>query len=166
MSKRSIQELRRELDRLMQEQVESLKKRTFGGLGEEELRREEQLLKRIREVSADYLAALERKTEKSRASASKETQMTDKPNVTLPGRVEKIIETPDPDEPEKAQISVEGADTLYKELRIENTLIDENGEQVKLKEGADVDVTVEADKNATVPKKDDRESQPTDVKRR
>jgi hypothetical protein len=157
MSKRSIEELRGELDRLMQEQVESLKKRTFGGLGEAELRREEQLLKSIREVSADYLAALERKMEKSLARANKETQMADKPNVTLPGKVERIIEAPFPDEPEKAQISVEGADTLYKELRIENTLINENGEKVKLKEGVDVDVTVEADKDATVPKKDDGE---------
>jgi len=81
--------------------------------------------------------------------------MTDKPNVTLPGRVERIIEAPFPDEPEKAQIAVEGADTLYKELRIENTLINENGEKVKLKEGAEVDVTVEADKDSTLPKKDD-----------
>jgi hypothetical protein len=161
MSMRSIEELRSELDRLMQEHVQSLKKRTFGGLGAEELRRDEQLLKRIREVSADYLAALERRTANSRAGANKETQMADKPNVTLPGKVERIIEAPDPDEPEKAQISVEGADTLYKELRIENTLMDENGEQVKLKEGADVDVTVEAEKDATLPKKDDGEG-PTD----
>jgi hypothetical protein len=69
----------------------------------------------------------------------------------LPGKVEKIIESPDLDEPEKAQISVEGADTLYKEIRIENELTDEKGERVRLKEGADVDVTVEADKAATVP---------------
>jgi hypothetical protein len=34
--------------------------------------------------------------------------MSEKPNVTLPGKVEKIIETAGPSEPEKAEISVEG----------------------------------------------------------
>lgn len=153
MSIREVGELRRELDRLMQDQVESLKKRTFGGLEEEELRREEERLKRIREVSADYLAALKRETERPHSNGTKEAQMSDKPNVTLPGKVEKIIDSPDADEPEKAQISVEGADELYKEIRIENTLIDENGEKVELTEGADVDVTVEAEKDATQPKR-------------
>jgi hypothetical protein len=77
--------------------------------------------------------------------------MTDKPNVTLPGKVEHIIKSTHPSEPEKAQIAVEGADDLYKEIRIENTLTDENGRAVRLKKGAEVEVTVEADKSATVP---------------
>jgi hypothetical protein len=77
--------------------------------------------------------------------------MTEKPNVTLPGRVEHIIRSTHPSEPEKAQIAVEGADDLYKEIRIENTLTDENGRAVRLKKGAEVEVTVEADKSATVP---------------
>jgi hypothetical protein len=76
--------------------------------------------------------------------------MPEKSNVTLPGKVEKIIESFNPEEPEKAQISVEGADELYKEIRIENSLIAENGDKVKLKEGADVDVTVEADADGVV----------------
>ena len=61
--------------------------------------------------------------------------MTEKPNVTLPGKVEKIIKPPDPSEPEKAEISVEGADTLYQEIRIENSLTDENGEEVRQEGG-------------------------------
>lgn len=77
--------------------------------------------------------------------------MGDKPNVTLPGKVEKIIPAPRPEDPEKAQISVDGADTLYREIRIENELTDENGEKVRLKKGADVEVKVEADKDATLP---------------
>jgi hypothetical protein len=77
--------------------------------------------------------------------------MTDKSNVTLPGKVEEIIKSPHPSEPEKAQIAVEGADDLYKEIRIENSLTDENGRTVRLKKGAEVEVTVEADKSATVP---------------
>ena len=82
--------------------------------------------------------------------------MTEKPNVTLPGKVEKIIEPASPSDTEKAEISIEGADSLYKEIRIENTLTDENGNEVRLKRGADVDVTVEAEQDATTPKNDEK----------
>jgi hypothetical protein len=78
--------------------------------------------------------------------------MSEKPSTTLPGTVEKIIKSPYPSEPEKAQIAIEGADHLYKEIRIENTLKDENGNEVRLKQGAEVEVTVEAGKEATTPK--------------
>jgi hypothetical protein len=77
--------------------------------------------------------------------------MAEKPSVTLPGTVEKIIPPAHPREPEKAQISVEGADELYQEIRIENSLTDENGDSVRLKKGAQVDVIVEADPEATHP---------------
>lgn len=66
--------------------------------------------------------------------------------TTLPGKVEKIISPyPKSGEPEKAQISVEGADHLYREIRVANTLTDEQGRKVKLKEGAEVEVKIEAD---------------------
>jgi hypothetical protein len=42
---------------------------------------------------------------------------------------------------------------LYREIRIENSLTAKNGEEVGLKEGAEVDVTLEADREATHPKK-------------
>jgi len=77
--------------------------------------------------------------------------MNEKPSTTLPATVDKIIKSPAPDQPEKAQISVEGADHLYRELRIENTLTDENGEKVRLKQGAEVEVTIEAEPEATTP---------------
>jgi hypothetical protein len=71
--------------------------------------------------------------------------MTDKASVTLPAVVEKIIASPDPSEPDKAQINIqEGAEPLYQEIRIENTLTDKNGDEVQLKKGARVEVTVEA----------------------
>src|SRR5258708_14368981 len=60
MDGRSIDEIRNELERLMLEQLESLKAQTFGGLSQEELRQQKERLKRIREVSADFLAALKR----------------------------------------------------------------------------------------------------------
>jgi hypothetical protein len=79
--------------------------------------------------------------------------MPEKPSVTLPGTVEKIITPPDPSDPEKAQINIqEGADPLYKEIRIENTLTDEHGNEVKLKKGAKVEVTVEATPSGITPK--------------
>lgn len=78
--------------------------------------------------------------------------MSTKPSVTLPGTVEQIIPPPYPGVPEKAQIAVEGADALYQEIRIENTLVDGRGKEVRLKEGAHVDVTVEAEGSATTAK--------------
>jgi hypothetical protein len=77
---------------------------------------------------------------------------TEKPSVTLPGKVEKIIPGVVAAMPEKAQIAVEGAEDLYKEIRVENTLQDENGKPVALKPGAEVEVTIEAEKKATTPK--------------
>jgi hypothetical protein len=76
----------------------------------------------------------------------------EKPNVTLPGAVEKIIESPHPSMPQKAEIAIEGADELYQEIRIENTLTDDSGAEVQLKEGAHVEVTVEAEAVGTTAK--------------
>ena len=59
-----------------------------------------------------------------------------------------------PLEPEKAQISVAEADELYREIRVENALTDDNGERVRLKPGAEVDVILEADTDATTKKSD------------
>ena len=72
--------------------------------------------------------------------------------VTLPGTVEKIIPAIGEVEPEKAQIKVESADELYQEIRIENTLKDEDGKPVVLKKGAEVAVTIAADPSAVEPK--------------
>jgi len=73
-----------------------------------------------------------------------------KATATLPGKVEKVIRPhPQSNEPEKAQIAVEGADHLYREIRVPNRLIDDNGHKVKLQEGAEVDVTIEADPAVT-----------------
>ena len=71
--------------------------------------------------------------------------MSENPSTTLRGTVEKIIPSAVPSEPERAQIAIEGADDLYKELRIENTLTDADGNDVHLKRGAKVDVTVKAE---------------------
>ena len=70
----------------------------------------------------------------------------------LTGTVQKIIKPVGPGEPEKAEISVHEAEELYREIRIENTLTTENGEKGQLKEGAKVDLIVEADSSATIKK--------------
>jgi hypothetical protein len=84
---------------------------------------------------------------------NKPTSSEEKATVTLPGTVEKIIKPVYPDVPEKAQIAVEGADDLYREIRIQNNLTGANGEEVGLKEGAIVDVKVEAEKKGTTAKR-------------
>jgi hypothetical protein len=72
--------------------------------------------------------------------------------VTLTGVVEEVIKSPHPSLPDKAQITVEGADELYREIRIDNVLENDKGEPVKLKPGATVDVTIEAPASAVAPK--------------
>lgn len=80
--------------------------------------------------------------------------MSKKPRTVKPGRVVKVIQSPIPSEPEKAEIEVIEADHLYREIRVENTLEKEDGQKVKLKPGAHVEVTIEADPKETVPKND------------
>lgn len=82
--------------------------------------------------------------------------MSEKAAATMPGTVQKIIKSPHPDMPDKAEIAVEGADELYREIRIENTLTDEKGNEVQLKPGAQVEVTVEAEPKDTEIKKDQK----------
>lgn len=78
--------------------------------------------------------------------------MAEKPSTTRPGTVQRIIKSPYSGAPEKAEIAIQGADDLYKEIRIDNALIDENGEEVSLKKGAQVEVKIEADPQQTEPK--------------
>jgi len=75
-----------------------------------------------------------------------------KKRQTLRGKVQKIIRPRHPSEPERAQIDVQEAEDLYREIRVRNELTDGDGEKAALKEGAEVDVIVEADTNATVKK--------------
>ncbi|HZZ14671.1 MAG TPA: hypothetical protein VFE08_01785 [Candidatus Sulfotelmatobacter sp.] len=56
----NLEKLRDELSRLMLEHIESMRERTFLGIGPEDVQREKQRLQRIREVSADFLEALKK----------------------------------------------------------------------------------------------------------
>jgi len=72
----------------------------------------------------------------------------------LRGTIQKVIKSLIPGRPETAQIDIDGADDLYREIRIENEVISENGEKARLKPGANVDVIVEVDSSATLKKLD------------
>ena len=126
-----------ELDSLMREHIEHLKHQAFVAPTKQQVHEEEKRLGRIREVSADHLAEMRRTLKEGE-------NMSEKPKVTLPGRVEKVI-NPIGDEPEKVQISLEDADPLYKEIRIENSLKDGDGRNIRLRPEDEVDVTVEGD---------------------
>jgi hypothetical protein len=73
-------------------------------------------------------------------------RIQERPSTTMHGSVKKIIPSTGRSEPEKAQIAVSGADQQYRDLRFENMLTDENGDDVRLKKGAEVQVTVTEEK--------------------
>lgn len=69
-----------------------------------------------------------------------------RPSVTVPAVAQKIIKPlSDSDRKERVEISIAGADALFREVRIENRFTDMDGQSVALKQGARLDVTFEAD---------------------
>ena len=155
-------ELQEELRQLLHEQSESSQQQTFLGINQRDLDRQEQRMRRIRELFADFIAVLHDNSLSSdmlhsqdcphclaaKRSSHSGGAMDEKASVTLPGTVDKIIPPLKRGQVEKAQISVEGAEPLYQEIRIENSLQSPNGDKVRLKVGAEVEVTVEAADNA------------------
>jgi hypothetical protein len=71
-------------------------------------------------------------------------RIPERPSTVMPGNVEKLIPPSPANRTEKVQIAVKGADLGYRNLRIENSLTDEHGDEVKLKKGAHVEITVTA----------------------
>jgi hypothetical protein len=91
-------------------------------------------------------ASVKKEMAKPRMELNLDTsRIPDRPSTTMPGEVDKIIPPPRPSQPEKAQIAVAGPGQRNQDLRIENTLTDEHGHDVKLKKGAHVEVTVTAE---------------------
>ena len=70
------------------------------------------------------------------------------------GIVQKVIKPAYSSDTEKAQIDIKEADHLYREIRVPNVLTDEKGEKSALKEGAEVDIIIEADSDSTLKKPD------------
>lgn len=72
---------------------------------------------------------------------SNTARVSQHPRTVIPGTVDKIIQFRTPRLRETAQISIKG-EPRYRELRIENSLTDEHGDEVKLEKGGHVEVTV------------------------
>jgi len=75
-----------------------------------------------------------------------------RPNTTMSGTVDKIIPSRSRRRPEEAQIGVDQAVRRHRDLRIENSLSDEHGDEVKLKKNAHVEVTIEAEPTRAIAK--------------
>jgi hypothetical protein len=92
--------------------------------------------------------------QKEPTKAQKETSKArvSKASVTLLGRVEKILPPAPPSFPERAQIVIEEADHMYREIRVENKLVGIEGKPCRLKLGAEVDIRIEADLKWTAKK--------------
>jgi hypothetical protein len=85
----------------------------------------------------------ERESDKSRVSQQ--------PRTVMRGTVDKVIRFRTPRVRETAQISIEG-EAGYRKLRVENSLTDEHGDEVRLEKGARVEVTVIAEDDLARPK--------------
>jgi hypothetical protein len=73
------------------------------------------------------------------------TRNAEPPSMTVSGTVDKIIPRKSSGKPERAQIAVNKSEHGHRNIRIKNELTDEHGDEVKLKKGAHVDVTVAAE---------------------
>jgi hypothetical protein len=103
-----------------------------------------------REMARPRMAKSARITQRNLNTGRK----AEKPSTTMAGTVDKIIPSPRSRQPEKAQIAVEGAARQHRSLRIENSLTDQHGDEMKLKKGAHVELTVAAEaKTATTKRK-------------
>ena len=78
--------------------------------------------------------------------------MSRKKRKKLHGIVKKVIKPSYSGGKEKAEIEIREADDLYREVRVDNELVDDKGEKASLKSGATVDVVIEADSDATLKK--------------
>lgn len=68
-----------------------------------------------------------------------------RPWKSLSGRVQRVVKGLYRDHTEHVEITIPEAENLFREIRIENTFTDLDGQPVALKQGTPVDVTFEAD---------------------
>jgi len=76
-------------------------------------------------------------------------RVSQRPRTVMPGTVDKIIQFRSSRSREAAQISIEG-EPRHQKLRVENSLTDEHGDEVKLEKGAHVEVTVTVEGKRTL----------------
>lgn len=68
-----------------------------------------------------------------------------RPWKTLAAVVKRVVKSVVPDEPDKVEISITGAEDLFREIRIENRFTSVDGRLIELSKGVHVDVTFEAE---------------------
>jgi hypothetical protein len=86
---------------------------------------------------------IERKEARFGRGDPREWQRT-RPWRTTPAVVRKVLKSVHPAQPEKIEISIPAAEELFREVRVENTLIGIDGQLVSLREGDHVEITFEA----------------------
>lgn len=64
-------------------------------------------------------------------------------------KVTKVMPSMNGDGKESAQIDIHEADPLYREVRVENEMTDEEGKKTRLKPGEEVEVVIEAPADST-----------------
>jgi hypothetical protein len=114
------------------------------------MRRVEQPQRTMR-TSVEKEMAKPRVTKSARiAQLNLDTDRTSEPpSTSMPGTVVKIIPSRHLGKPAKAQISLDADEKQYRDFRIKNSLTDEHGDDVKLKKGAPVEVTIAAKNDGT-----------------
>lgn len=80
------------------------------------------------------------------------TRQPSRPWKTVSGSAQKIVSNIHPGQSESVEIAIDGAEHLFREIRLENSFTALDGQPVALKQGARVDVTFEADAKDTVKK--------------
>jgi hypothetical protein len=73
------------------------------------------------------------------------TRILEHPSTSMPGTVDKVIPSGRRSRPGRPEIAVKHTARRYRKLRIENSLTDAHGDEVTLKKGAHVEVTVTAE---------------------
>ena len=68
-----------------------------------------------------------------------------RPWKTLPAVVNKTVRSPLPDQPDAVEISITGAEDLFREIRIENSFTNIDGRPIALTSGVRLEVTFEAE---------------------
>lgn len=78
----------------------------------------------------------------SKADDKNHRHSFDGASVTLRGSVEKIVSSSANNSSEAVEIVIEGAESLYREIRIQNLLQHADGRVVALEPGSEVQITI------------------------
>jgi hypothetical protein len=76
-----------------------------------------------------------------------------KASMTFSATVQKILPGVLPGQPDRAQIVVKAAEDLYKEIRIENALLDAEGNEVRLAPGTELEIVIQVARGDAVGEK-------------